>query len=207
MGVLSTEINKDLLRKGVTQKSSKAVYPTKRSINLMDQMGAKTSKPVEIVLVIVVIVIVCILAFFFVVRPLADAQASSSKLASAKTELANVQKQLSDLQDIDADYDKYIVSGKTDDELALASRTDAMDLLSSINDKLVIRSSSLSGNTLTVVCNDADLDAVSQLVTTLTADSRTSYVTVDTATSSTTNKTGTTKTATFTITLKGGSDE
>ena len=206
MGILNTEINKDLLRRGLSKPAGKAVYPTKRSINLVQEMNPPTNRTLEIALSIVVVILVAILAFFLVVRPLSDAASSSNKLATAKTELASLQTQLQDLQDIDADYDKYIVSGKTAEELALSDRSDAMDLLSYINANFTVRSASLADNTLTVVCNDASLEDISAMMAQLTADSRTTYVTVATATSSETTSKGSTKTVTFTITLVGGQD-
>ena len=203
---LKMEINKDMLRKGIKKPGGKAVYPTKRTINLAAQLSPATSRRFEIALAIVLVVLVALFARFLVADPLMNAMNSSSQLQSARSELSALQSQITALQDIDADYDKYVVSGKTTEEIELHDRTDVVSLVDYIRTVLDVKSVSLSENTLTVVCNDADLDAAASVVSSLQSDSRISYVTLATATNNTTNSKGTTKTATFNITLKGATE-
>lgn len=185
---------------GVAKKTS---YPTKRTINLVQVEGTRIGRGSQIGLFLVLLALVGLFAKFAVVDPLADGMSSSAQLEAAETQLEQLKEENANYAQLNEQYSRYVVTGMTDDEQSLTSRSTILNLLEEqVMGVGYPASVKVVGNTATVTSLGANLDQVSQLVETLNDDSRVAYVTVSTAQGETDASTS----ATIQITFKGALD-
>lgn len=188
---------------GSFKRSKAPIYPTKTTINLVDTEKSRGNLAVQLALFAIALVLVGIFAKFAVVDPLANSMASSNDVAAAQARLDVLTTENADYAELNAQYDRYVVPGLSDDERSLTDRDTVLDLLQ----QKVMQVGHLSslrvvGNTATATCLGADLTQVSALVEDLEGDSRVSHVTVSTAQGENDSSTS----ATIKIVFKGAVD-
>ncbi|MEG2201982.1 MAG: hypothetical protein RRX94_07270 [Raoultibacter sp.] len=168
------------LKKDISFKK-KPTYPTKRTINLIEQAAPRVNRKIEIGLFVVTLIVIAIFAKFLVVDPLSSTVQSTADLQEATAYLEQLKEQADTLKKESADHDRYVVVGKTEEELNLADRGAVFELLGTkIAGAAYLQSVKATGNTITVTCLGLGLQDVSKLVADLEKDERVSYVTVST---------------------------
>ncbi|MEF9925888.1 MAG: hypothetical protein RR866_04590 [Raoultibacter sp.] len=180
----------------------KAVYPTKRTINLIAQASPKVHRGREIALFAAVVVLIAVFAKFLVADPLMSTAQSTADLQEATAQLEQLKTEAETLKQETAQHDRYVVVGKTEEELNLADRAAVFELLGTkIAGATYLQSVKATGNTITVTCLGLGLQDVSKLVADLEKDERVSYVTVSTTATPDKNQSS----ATIQILLQGAS--
>ena len=164
-------------------KNSKApAYPTKTSINLVDTERERGNLAVQLALFVVALVLIGIFAKLAVVDPLVGSMASSNEVSAAQQHLDELIAENADYAELNAQYDRYVVPGLSDDEQNLVDRDTVLDLLQQkVMNVGYLSSLRMASNVATVTCLGADLNQISALVEDLERDERVSHVTVSTA--------------------------
>lgn len=185
---------------GSLKRGKTPAYPTKTSINLVDIEKTRGNLMVQLALFVIALMLIGIFAKFAVIDPLASSMASSNDVAAAQARLDALTAENADYAELNAQYDRYVVPGLTEEEQDLTDRDTVLDLLQQkVMDVGYLSSLRVVGNTATVTCLGADLNQVSALVENLETDERVSHVTVSTAQGE--NDSGTS--ATIQIVFKG----
>lgn len=191
------------LKKDISFKK-KVSYPSKTTINLVQEKDGTRSTAMELALFGIFIVILLVLCKFFVIDPIQQATESGGDLSSAQSQLAALQAENEIYADISDEYSKYVVSGLTDAEQNLADREQLMDLLRTtvLSQAPYLQTVQVTGNVVSLTCVGVTLQDLSGLVASLEADPRVAYVTVSTAVS----RDGGTSSATIEFQMKGALD-
>lgn len=185
---------------GSLKRGKAPVYPTKTSINLVDTEQARGNLLVQIALFVIALALIGVFAKFAVVDPLASSMASSNEVAAAQTHLDDLVAQNADYAELNAQYDRYVVPGLTEEEQNLVDRDTVLDLLEQkVMNVGYLESLRVSSNVVTATCLGVDLSRISTLVESLESDDRVAHVTVSTAQGENDSSTS----ATIQIVLKG----
>lgn len=166
-----------------TLKRGKApAYPVKTSINLVDTQQQRGNLLAQLGLFTIALVLIGVFAKFAVVDPLAASAASSNEVSAAQARLDVLAAENADYAELNAQYDRYVVPGLSEEEQNLVDRDVVLNLL---QQKVMgvghLSSLRMEKNTATVTCLGADLNEVSALVESLESDQRVAHVTVSTA--------------------------
>lgn len=185
---------------GSLKRGKAPAYPTKTSINLVDTERERGNLATQLALFAIALVLVGIFAKFAVIDPLASSMASNDEIAAAQARLDALMAENADYAELNAQYDRYVVPGLSDEEQNLVDRDTVLDVLQQkVMNVGHLESVRTVGNTVTATCRGVDLSRVSSLVQDLENDDRVSHVTVSTAQGE--NESGTS--ATIQIVLKG----
>ena len=161
---LKQEVSLSALKRGKAP-----AYPVKTSINLVDTQQQRGNLLAQLGLFTIALVLIGVFAKFAVVDPLA---ARLDVLAAENADYA----------ELNAQYDRYVVPGLSEEEQNLVDRDVVLNLL---QQKVMgvghLSSLRMEKNTATVTCLGADLNEVSALVESLESDQRVAHVTVSTA--------------------------
>lgn len=175
------------------------VYPTKKSINLVQDDGKSRSTIASILLFLVFLGVLGIFTKFAVIDPLASSAESGNELAAAQTELAQLKKANADYAELSEQYSRYVVADLLEDEADLLDRAEVVDFIQSkIIGSTLVSSVQVQGNIVAVTCVGLDLAGVSDLVASIKEDDRVLFVSVPTVQ----DQEGKTSTATMEITLQ-----
>ena len=157
-------------------------YPVKTSINLVDTQQQRGNLLAQLGLFAIALVLIGVFAKFAVVDPLAASAASSNEVSAAQARLDVLAAENADYAELNAQYDRYVVPGLSEEEQNLVDRDVVLNLL---QQKVMgvghLSSLRMEKNTATVTCLGADLNEVSALVESLESDQRVAHVTVSTA--------------------------
>ena len=167
---------------GSLKRGKAPAYPTKTSINLVDTEQARGNLVVQLALFAIALVLIGIFAKFAVVDPLASSMESGNEVSAAQARLDALIAENADYEELNAQYDRYVVPGLSEQEQNLVDRDVVVNLL---QQKVMgvghLSSLRMEKNTATVTCLGADLNEVSALVESLESDQRVAHVTVSTA--------------------------
>ena len=154
----------------------------KTSINLVDTQQQRGNLLAQLGLFAIALVLIGVFAKFAVVDPLAASAASSNEVSAAQARLDVLAAENADYAELNAQYDRYVVPGLSEEEQNLVDRDVVLNLL---QQKVMgvghLSSLRMEKNTATVTCLGADLNEVSALVESLESDQRVAHVTVSTA--------------------------
>ena len=171
---LKQEVSLSALKRGKAP-----AYPVKTSINLVDTQQQRGNLLAQLGLFAIALVLIGVFAKFAVVDPLAASAASSNEVSAAQARLDVL---AADYAELNAQYDRYVVPGLSEEEQNLVDRDVVLNLL---QQKVMgvghLSSLRMEKNTATVTCLGADLNEVSALVESLESDQRVAHVTVSTA--------------------------
>lgn len=185
---------------GSLKRGKAPAYPTKTSINLVDTEQARGNLVVQLVLFAIALVLIGIFAKFAVVDPLASSMESGNEVSAAQARLDALIAENADYEELNAQYDRYVVPGLSEQEQNLVDRDTVLDLLQQkVMNVGYLDSLRVVSNTVTATCLGVDLSRVSSLVESLESDERVAHVTVSTAQGE--NDSGTS--ATIQIVFKG----
>lgn len=185
---------------GSLKRGKAPAYPTKTSINLVDTEQARGNLVVQLALFAIALVLIGIFAKFAVVDPLASSMESGNEVSAAQARLDALIAENADYEELNAQYDRYVVPGLSEQEQNLVDRDTVLDLLQQkVTNVGYLDSLRVVSNTVTATCLGVDLSRVSSLVESLESDERVAHVTVSTAQGE--NDSGTS--ATIQIVFKG----
>lgn len=185
---------------GSLKRGKAPAYPTKTSINLVDTEQARGNLVVQLALFAIALVLIGIFAKFAVVDPLASSMESGNEVSAAQARLDALIAENADYEELNAQYDRYVVPGLSEQEQNLVDRDTVIDLLQQkVMNVGYLDSLRVVSNTVTATCLGVDLSRVSSLVESLESDERVAHVTVSTAQGE--NDSGTS--ATIQIVFKG----
>ena len=174
---LKQEVSLSALKRGKAP-----AYPVKTSINLVDTQQQRGNLLAQLGLFTIALVLIGVFAKFAVVDPLAASAASSNEVSAAQARLDVLAAENADYAELNAQYDRYVVPGLSEEEQNLVDRDVVLNLL---QQKVMgvghLSSLRMEKNTATVTCLGADLNEVSALVESLESDQRVAHVTVSTA--------------------------
>lgn len=185
---------------GSLKRGKAPAYPAKTSINLVDTEQARGNLVVQLSLFAIALVLIGIFAKFAVVDPLASSMESGNEVSAAQARLDALIAENADYEELNAQYDRYVVPGLSEQEQNLVDRDTVLDLLQQkVMNVGYLDSLRVVSNTVTATCLGVDLSRVSSLVESLESDERVAHVTVSTAQGE--NDSGTS--ATIQIVFKG----
>ena len=185
---------------GSLKRGKTPTYPTKTSINLVDTEKTRGNLMVQLALFVIALVLIGIFAKFAVVDPLASSMESGNEVSAAQARLDALIAENADYEELNAQYDRYVVPGLSEQEQNLVDRDTVLDLLQQkVMNVGYLDSLRVVSNTVTATCLGVDLSRVSSLVESLESDERVAHVTVSTAQGE--NDSGTS--ATIQIVFKG----
>lgn len=135
-----------------------------------------------IIIVAVIVIAVVVLAKFLVFDRFAELERAQAEAASLQAQIDANYAEIQKLDGLSDEYAHYTYSGMTEDEMALVSRTDVLDLISRlVVPYATIASWSLQGNTLTMTINDTTLNKANQIVAQMGSEPIVNYAFVQTA--------------------------
>ncbi|MFR3091846.1 MAG: hypothetical protein ACLTMP_09125 [Eggerthella lenta] len=157
---LKQEVSLSALKRGKAP-----AYPVKTSINLVDTQQQRGNLLAQLGLFAIALVLIGVFAKFAVVDPLAASAASSNEVSAAQARLDVLAAENADYAELNAQYDRYVVPGLSEEEQNLVDRDVVLNLL---QQKVMgvghLSSLRMEKNTATVTCLGADLNEVSALV-------------------------------------------
>lgn len=164
------------------KRNKKPVYPTKTSINLVTCNQQPRNVGRNLGLFALAMVGVLLFAKFGVVDVIGAASAASGKVATAQTQLTELQAANADFADLQEQYAAFAVNNLTDEEKVLADRGQVLALLANtVANSADLQSVQISGNTVQLQFANTSLDDVSRVVASLENEELVAGVSMSTA--------------------------
>ena len=165
----------------------RASYPVKRSINLAIVGQKKINYKVLIPLLILIIALAATFSKFAVIDRLvavSEAQAEENRLQNL---LDSTLEEIDSYADLEDTYAHYTHSDMTEDELALADRTEVLELIDRIVlPQATVSSFSIDSNELKITVIGSSLEHLNQIASQLEEEDIVDYCIVSTATTNST---------------------
>ena len=121
---LKQEVSLSALKRGKAP-----AYPVKTSINLVDTQQQRGNLLAQLGLFTIALVLIGVFAKFAVVDPLAASAASSNEVSAAQARLDVLAAENADYAELNAQYDRYVVPGLSEEEQNLVDRDVVLNLL------------------------------------------------------------------------------
>ena len=121
---LKQEVSLSALKRGKAP-----AYPVKTSINLVDTQQQRGNLLAQLGLFAIALVLIGVFAKFAVVDPLAASAASSNEVSAAQARLDVLAAENADYAELNAQYDRYVVPGLSEEEQNLVDRDVVLNLL------------------------------------------------------------------------------
>lgn len=175
------------LKKTPKAKPIKPIKP-KHVFNLANYNKKPTNYPALIIGLVIVLAAAFAIGKFAVVDRFAALDKANAEAAALQAQIDSNYAQIESMDGVTEVYAHYTYSGMTADELALVSRSDVMNMISSVVlPNADVTSWTLQGNTLTMRIDNTTLANVNQIVALMETQDIVNYSFVQTA-ASTTNK-------------------
>ena len=160
----------------------KAGYPNKQYINILDGMKSDENRTLEILFFIVFLIALAAFTKFGVIDKIAQMSAAEAAYNEVQRQITELKEQNADYDKVKKDYSHYGLGYLDDTEILLVDREDVLDLL----DKYVLKSADIktlnvTDNTVTLTVEKTRLNAISSIVKELEADPDVAFVTVNVA--------------------------
>ena len=160
----------------------KAGYPNKQYINILDGMKSDENRTLEILFFIVFLIALAAFTKFGVIDKISEASAAEAAYNDMQRQITELKEQNADYDKVKKDYSHYGLGYLDDTEILLVDREDVLDLL----DKYVLKNADIktlavTDNTVTLTVEKTRLNAISSIVKELEADSDVAFVTVNVA--------------------------
>ena len=183
------------------KKKKTDTYPTKTSINFIDDTQEKVDRTALIIFPIFLILLVLFVKFM-VIDPLAEVNAAEREYRQYETQLKALNAQLTDYDQVEAEYSEIVGDYLTETERSFLDRSEMLDMIEDdVFPYVEIQSIQVSGNIIRITTGTTNLDTVSSIVDKLLNDGRNSDVKVKTAKSD--SQYNDSVTATMEITFQG----
>ena len=160
----------------------KAGYPNKQYINILDGMKSDENRTLEILFFIVFLIALAAFTKFGVIDKIAQMSAAEAAYNEVQRQITELKEQNADYDKVKKDYSHYGLGYLDDTEILLVDREDVLNLL----DKYVLKNADIktlavTDNTVTLTVEKTRLNAISSIVKELEADSDVAFVTVNVA--------------------------
>ncbi len=160
----------------------KAGYPNKQYINILDGMKSDDNRTLEILIFIIFLIALAAFTKFGVIDKISEASAAESAYNEVQRQITELKEQNADYDKVKKDYSHYGLGYLDDTEILLVDREDVLDLL----DKYVLKNADIktlnvTDNTVTLTVEKTRLNAISSIVKELEADPDVAFVTVNVA--------------------------
>ena len=160
----------------------KAGYPNKQYINILDGMKSDDNRTLEILIFIIFLVALGVFTKFGVIDKISEASAAEAAYNEVQRQITELKEQNADYDKVKKDYSHYGLGYLDDTEILLVDREDVLDLL----DKYVLKNADIktlavTDNTITLTVEKTRLNAISSIVKELEADPDVAFVTVNVA--------------------------
>ncbi len=160
----------------------KAGYPNKQYINILDGMKSDENRTLEIMIFIIFLIALAAFTKFGVIDKISEASAAEAAYNEVQRQITELKEQNADYDKVKKDYSHYGLGYLDDTEILLVDREDVLDLL----DKYVLKNADIktlnvTDNTVTLTVEKTRLNAISSIVKELEADPDVAFVTVNVA--------------------------
>ena len=160
----------------------KAGYPNKQYINILDGMKSDENRTLEILFFIVFLIALAAFTKFGVIDKISEASSAEAAYNEVQRQITELKEQNADYDKVKKDYSHYGLGYLDDTEILLVDREDVLDLL----DKYVLKNADIktlnvTDNTVTLTVEKTRLNAISSIVKELEADPDVAFVTVNVA--------------------------
>lgn len=160
----------------------KAGYPNKQYINILDGMKSDDNRTLEILIFIIFLIALAAFTKFGVIDKISEASAAEAAYNEVQRQITELKEQNADYDKVKKDYSHYGLGYLDDMEILLVDREDVLDLL----DKYVLKNADIktlnvTDNTVTLTVEKTRLNAISSIVKELEADPDVAFVTVNVA--------------------------
>lgn len=160
----------------------KAGYPNKQYINILDGMKSDENRTLEILIFIIFLIALVAFTKFGVIDKISEASAAEAAYNEVQRQITELKEQNADYDKVKKDYSHYGLGYLDDTEILLVDREDVLDLL----DKYVLKNADIktlnvTDNTVTLTVEKTRLNAISSIVKELEADPDVAFVTVNVA--------------------------
>lgn len=160
----------------------KAGYPNKQYINILDGMKSDEKRTLEILIFIIFLIALAAFTKFGVIDKISEASAAEAAYNEVQRQITELKEQNADYDKVKKDYSHYGLGYLDDTEILLVDREDVLDLL----DKYVLKNADIktlnvTDNTVTLTVEKTRLNAISSIVKELEADPDVAFVTVNVA--------------------------
>lgn len=160
----------------------KAGYPNKQYINILDGMKSDEKRTLEILIFIIFLIALAAFTKFGVIDKISEASAAEAAYNEVQRQITELKEQNADYDKVKKDYSHYGLGYLDDTEILLVDREDVLDLL----DKYVLKNANIktlnvTDNTVTLTVEKTRLNAISSIVKELEADPDVAFVTVNVA--------------------------
>lgn len=160
----------------------KAGYPNKQYINILDGMKSDDNRTLEILIFIIFLIALAAFTKFGVIDKISEASAAEAAYNEVQRQITELKEQNADYDKVKKDYSHYGLGYLDDTEFLLVDREDVLDLL----DKYVLKNADIktlnvTDNTVTLTVEKTRLNAISSIVKELEADPDVAFVTVNVA--------------------------
>lgn len=160
----------------------KAGYPNKQYINILDGMKSDDNRTLEILIFIIFLIALAAFTKFGVIDKISEASSAEAAYNEVQRQITELKEQNADYDKVKKDYSHYGLGYLDDTEILLVDREDVLDLL----DKYVLKNADIktlnvTDNTVTLTVEKTRLNAISSIVKELEADPDVAFVTVNVA--------------------------
>lgn len=160
----------------------KAGYPNKQYINILDGMKSDDNRTLEILIFIIFLIALAAFTKFGVIDKISEASSAEAAYNEVQRQITELKEQNADYDKVKKDYSHYGLGYLDDTEFLLVDREDVLDLL----DKYVLKNADIktlnvTDNTVTLTVEKTRLNAISSIVKELEADPDVAFVTVNVA--------------------------
>lgn len=160
----------------------KAGYPNKQYINILDGMKSDDNRTLEILIFIIFLIALAAFTKFGVIDRISEASSAEAAYNEVQRQITELKEQNADYDKVKKDYSHYGLGYLDDTEFLLVDREDVLDLL----DKYVLKNADIktlnvTDNTVTLTVEKTRLNAISSIVKELEADPDVAFVTVNVA--------------------------
>ena len=171
-----------MLKKSGKKGKGRAGYPNKQYINIMDGMKPDENRTLEILIFIIFLIALAAFTKFGVIDKISEASSAEAAYNEVQRQITELKEQNADYDKVKKDYSHYGLGYLDDTEILLVDREDVLDLL----DKYVLKNADIktlnvTDNTVTLTVEKTRLNAISSIVKELEADPDVAFVTVNVA--------------------------
>ncbi len=146
------------------EKNKKNTLPSKQTMNFVRHQSS--FNPMKVLPVAAVLVVLALVAVkFFILDPLNEKTLAYGNLAARQDQLAAINAQLADYDELEHQYGRYSYGWMTADETNLVSRMDVLELVETkIANVAVAENISVAGNVLTLNVHGITLEEATAMI-------------------------------------------
>ena len=195
---------KSILSKEV--KLKKVTYPTKKTMNFVEDVEAKNNKK-SLILFGIFLVLLVLFTKFGVIDTLSKISKLESTYNASMEQINILNEELKDYDSVEEKYNSLVGSFLSDSEKYCLNRPDILKMIDEdILPHVSITNIVISGEKINVYTSLTDLNTVSKVVDILQKDERTTYVTVLSTVADSDNSGKVSATIEITCKNEGGND-